>query len=79
MMGKLRRGEGFGFSWGKTAEQGSGRSTIWVHPGVELHFEYEDAARPNLNRAWLEALTRQANTAVGLSLVDEPDADSATS
>lgn len=72
MIGKLRRGEGFGFSWSKSAEQGSGRSTIWVHPAVELQFDYDEPARPTLNRAWLEELTQHANTALGLSMVEEP-------
>jgi len=29
---KLRNGESFTFSWRHTTEQGSGRSTLWVHP-----------------------------------------------
>lgn len=72
MLAKLRRNEGFGFSWSKGMDEGSGRCTVWVHPAIELQFDFDDAARPALNRAWLEVLTRQASTSLGLTLVEEP-------
>lgn len=72
---KLRRGESFGFSWTKSVAEGSGRSTVWIHPAVPLHFEFDGSRSASLNRHWLEALTQQAATSGGLMLVDEPRAE----
>jgi len=72
MLSKLRRNEGFGFSWAKPSEAGSGRSTVWISPSVALQFDFAGAHRPPLNRAWLESLTLQAATSAGLTLLEEP-------
>lgn len=72
VLAKLRRNEGFGFSWAKAPEAGSGRSTVWISPSVPLQFEFAEGRRPLLNRAWLEVLTQQASTSAGLTLVEEP-------
>lgn len=72
ILSKLRRNEGFGFSWSKGVDIGSGRSTVWISPSIPLQFDFTEASRPPLNRAWLEALTQQAATSGGLILVDEP-------
>ena len=69
---KFRRNEGCGFSWAKTASDGSGRSTIWLHPSIPLQFEFDGGRNPSLNRAWLENLTQQAATSGGLILTEEP-------
>ena len=69
---KFRRGEAFGFSWVKAATEGSGRSTVWLHPSVALQFEFEGSRSPSLNRLWLESLTQQASTTGGLTLTEEP-------
>lgn len=75
ILAKFRRGESFGFSWVKTANEGSGRSTIWLHPSIPLQFEFEGSRPPSLNRQWLEELTRQAATSGGLVITEEPKAD----
>jgi hypothetical protein len=72
ILAKLRRNEGFGFSWVKPLSEGSGRGTVWIHPSIALHFEFSGSRSPNLNRAWLEALTQQAATSGGLTIVEEP-------
>lgn len=72
ILAKLRRNEGFGFSWMKPLSEGSGRGTVWLHPSIPLHFEFSGSRSPNLNRAWLELLTQQAATSGGLTLVEEP-------
>jgi len=69
---KLRRGEAFGFTWTKSVAEGSGRSTVWMHPSVPLHFEFDGNRNASLNRHWLEALTQQAATSGGLTLIEEP-------
>lgn len=69
---KLRRGESFFFSWNEDASVGDGRSSVWLHPDANLHFRYHGSRRPELSRAWLEALTVVANSNTGLYLIPEP-------
>lgn len=74
---KFRRGESFGFSWAKSPGEGSGRSTVWLHPSIPLQFEFEGSRSPSMNRRWLEDLTRQAATSGGLVVTEEPKPDAA--
>jgi hypothetical protein len=58
---KLRRNESFTLSWQHSVEAGGGRVSIWVHPSIPLQFEFNEEQRPELNRAWLEALMQDTN------------------
>lgn len=69
---KLRRSESFVFSWDVAAAAGSGSNSIWISPTVGLRFTYPTQVREPINRAWLEALVRTANSVSGLRIVDEP-------
>ena len=69
---KLRRNEGFAFSWKEPSDVGDGRSSIWIHPAIPLYFRFAEGKQPPLNRAWLETLTVTANSAGGLRVVEEP-------
>ncbi|HEY9307539.1 MAG TPA: ATP-dependent DNA ligase [Microbacterium sp.] len=70
---KLRRGEAFPFTWTDPMRSGLGRTSIWLSPNVTLTFEYFGGRQPRLNPAWVEALTKAANSPAGLTLVPEPD------
>jgi hypothetical protein len=70
IVAKLRRDEKFTLSW--VHENGTGRSTIWVHPAIPLHFKFDGSRQPVLNRAWIDALLVSANSTGGLQLVAEP-------
>ncbi|NEM90787.1 ATP-dependent DNA ligase [Galbitalea soli] len=70
---KFRRREAFYFSWSDGVENGGGRSTVWMHPGIPLQFSYRHGAGLELNRAWLAALANSANSALGLQLLPEPE------
>jgi len=70
---KLRRGEPFPFTWTDTTRSGFGRTSIWLSPNVSLSFEYFGSRQPRLNPAWIDALTKSANSPAGLSLLPEPD------
>jgi hypothetical protein len=72
IVAKLRRGEGFGFSWPKGVDAGGGRFTAWFHPGVTLLFEFAGGREPSINREWLEVLNQAAATPLGLSMIPEP-------
>ena len=69
---KMRRGESFNFSWIKSAGQGSGRTTIWMHPAIPLVYDFDGSRHPAINRLWIEALMATANSTAGLVLVNEP-------
>ncbi|MHC2999899.1 DUF7882 family protein [Microbacterium sp. HJ5] len=71
--GKLRRGEQFPFTWTDPMRSGMGRTSVWLSPHVPLTFEYFGSRQPRLNTAWVEALTKSANSPAGLSIVPEPD------
>jgi len=70
---KVRRGEQFSFSWSETASHGSGRTSIWISPNISLAFQYFGSRPPALNRLWLDALTKSANSPSGLHILPEPE------
>jgi hypothetical protein len=69
---KLRRGESFNFTWKDDSSIGDGRTTVWINPRCALVYKYYGSRRPNLNRAWIEALAYTANSPAGLHVVPEP-------
>jgi len=66
---KLRHGESFCYSC--TGEDGRA-ITLWLSPMIPLRFEFAESSPIPINRAWLSALERAANTVNGLWAVDEP-------
>ena len=72
IVAKLRRNEGFPFTWKDPASVGDGRSTIWLHASIPLYFKFTSGESPAINRSWLEILTMTSNTAAGLRVVEEP-------
>jgi hypothetical protein len=75
---KLRRGEGFHFTWREDPSLGDGRTSVWLHPAASLVYKYFGSRQPSINRAWLEALTFTANSTNGLYIVPEPPESSAS-
>lgn len=69
---KLRRGEGFLFSWKEEAGTATGRTSIWLHPSLPIVYKYAGSRTPSINRAWIEVLSQSASTAGGLRLLPEP-------
>ncbi|HEY0258379.1 MAG TPA: ATP-dependent DNA ligase [Lacisediminihabitans sp.] len=68
---KLRRHEGFFFSWKDETVVGDGRSTLWIETSIPLVFRYNGGRMPAINRDWLEVLVRSSNSPQGLQLTDE--------
>ncbi len=68
---KLRRGESFLMSWKDSPDVGSGRSSIWLHPLVLLHFKFEGSRVPTINEQWLAELTACADGSRGLIVTSE--------
>lgn len=69
-IGKIRRNEGFVLSWTEAASDGSGRRAIWIHPTLELVFEYNGNRRPELDQKLAEEMMAKAGTNAGLDLAD---------
>lgn len=72
ILAKLRRGEAFAFSFEHDVRDGSGRSTIWIHPTIPIQFNFAGSRQPVLNREWIDALIVTANSVDGLRLIPEP-------
>jgi hypothetical protein len=72
ILAKLRRQESFTFSWEYTSAQGSGHSSVWLHPAIPLQFDFYGKKDPTLNRLWLEEMVQLANTPAGLRIIPEP-------
>lgn len=73
----LKRGHSFVFSWKDDVVHGDGRSSIWLHPHAQLHFNFSGSRVPSINRSWLEELYAAASSGSGLVLTPEP-ADTST-
>jgi hypothetical protein len=71
-LAKLRRQEGFPFSFEVDRSDGGGRSTVWIAPAVPLQFKFDGSRQPAINKAWLEALMIAANAVDGMRIIDEP-------
>jgi hypothetical protein len=69
---KLRRREGFVFSWIESTETGGGRASIWLDPSSTLYYRFYGGRVPSINREWLSVLTTSANSGNGLLFTPEP-------
>ena len=69
IINKLRRRESFTFTW---RDEGGSDSVCWFGPAIGLEFVYSGNRHPLLNREWLEALARSANSNSGLMVMPEP-------
>jgi hypothetical protein len=68
---KLRRGDTFLMSWRDSPDAGSGRSSIWLHPYVLVHFKFDGSRVPAINEQWLAELTESADSSRGLIVTAE--------
>lgn len=74
MLAKLRRGEGFHFSWKDDMSLGDGRTTVWVHPDAPLVCKLTHPVG-SFNPQWLDRLTVAANSTEGLTFLPEAEPD----
>jgi hypothetical protein len=65
---KLRRNEPFLVSWHDAADIGGGRSTIWVHPGCDLHYKFDGGTTAAIDQDLIEHLSVAANSARGIEI-----------
>jgi hypothetical protein len=71
---KLRMHEGFLVSWEIPAEEGSGRMSLWVSPGIPVQYLFEQTRPPALNRVWLDAMISSATSSRGMLVMPESEA-----
>ena len=71
---KLRKGDGFVMSWKDAPSVGDGRSAIWLHPTIPIHFKFEGGRVPSINEAWLAELMASADGPRGLIVTQEEGA-----
>lgn len=74
-MNKLRRAEPFLFHH----PEHTGTRSMWIHPAVPIVFHFYGSRTPAINRAWIEALMREASSSHGLRVVPEPNGSAAVS
>ncbi len=72
IVAKLRRNESFTLSWDVPAEEGGGRSSVWLNPAIPIQFEFYGSRDPSVNRAWIDELMKSANSPGGMRIVPEP-------
>lgn len=73
MLTKLRRHEGFPFSFEYDVSAGSGRSTVWLSASQFIEFRFDGSRPCSINKSWLELLMATANEGDGLRVVAEPE------
>jgi hypothetical protein len=71
IVNKLRKGEAFLMSWKDAVDVGAGRSSIWLHPYVLVHFRFSGGRVPSVNERWLQELTESADSSRGLVVTSE--------
>jgi hypothetical protein len=71
IVNKLRRGDTFLMSWRDSLQAGSGRSSIWLHPYVLIHFKFDGSRVPAINEQWLKQLADSAESSRGLIVTTE--------
>lgn len=72
---KLRVRESFLLNWTVPSDRGSGRMSLWISPDVPLTFLFSDSRPPQLNRAWLDAMSRSAHGIRGMTVMPEMEAE----
>lgn len=65
---KLRRNEPFLLSWSESADEGHGRSSIWVHPNVDLIYRFDGGRAPELDSDLLDAMSKEALSPTGIHI-----------
>ncbi|WP_375386831.1 ATP-dependent DNA ligase [uncultured Amnibacterium sp.] len=70
IMQKFRRGESFPMSWIDSIAIGDGRSAWWLTPSNPVFFKFDGSRVPAVDQAWVDRLTRSAESPRGLVVTD---------
>lgn len=69
ILGKLNLQESLVFTW----VHGDQQHSIWLHPSIPIHFEFDTIETGRLNPEWIDQMMQLASSATGLRLIDEPE------
>ncbi|GAA4159404.1 hypothetical protein GCM10022286_13740 [Gryllotalpicola daejeonensis] len=72
---KLRVRESFLLNWVVPADKGSGRMSLWISPEVPLIFVFHGSKPPQLNKTWIDAMSRSAHGIRGMTVMAENEAE----
>lgn len=72
---KLVKQESFFLTWTKSADEGSGRLSLWLSPYVHIAFRFSGSRAAELNVKWLKVLAALSHTPRGLVAITEEDAE----
>ena len=68
IVSKMRRNEPFLISWTEPAGNGHGRSSIWIHPYLDMVFRFDGNRAPDLDRAMLDQMSNDALNPTGVHI-----------
>ena len=68
---KLRRKEGFVFTWPDATGVGNGRNSVWMDPSIPIFYRYFGSRTPAINKDWIAVLMASANSGSGLYFIAE--------
>jgi hypothetical protein len=68
---KLRRKEGFVFTWPDAGTVGNGRNSVWMDPSIPIFYRYFGSRTPSINKEWVATLMASANSGSGLYFIAE--------
>lgn len=71
---KLRSREAFLLNWQVPAELGGGRISLWLSPSTDLQYRFGGSKPPELNRRWIDALSRSSQGLRGMIAMTEAEA-----
>lgn len=65
---KLRRNEPFLISWENDLAAGSGRESLWVHPGSDLVYQFDDDEPVQLDNGLLDSMMMSSFVSRGIEI-----------
>ncbi|MGN6503284.1 MAG: DUF7882 family protein [Pseudolysinimonas sp.] len=65
---KLRRNEPFLVSWQEPADEGHGRSSIWIHTAADLIYRFDGGRAPELDSELLDQMATEALSSTGVHI-----------
>ncbi|BDI21711.1 hypothetical protein [Herbiconiux sp. L3-i23] len=68
IVSKLRRSEPFLVSWAEPQAHGHGRSSLWIHVGVDMIFHFEGGRHPELDKSEEDRMAAEALTPLGVQI-----------
>ena len=68
IVSKLRRNEPFLLSWAEGADNGHGRSSVWIHESLDIVFRFDGGRQPELEKELLDRLSNEALAPAGVRI-----------